>query len=101
VERYYVREVLRGNISCFYSVALCHSILFHRCFAVIRPMDAEIESLSLSHAKVPDSDIEKLIETKCKELTNDLSQQVLFKVIQRPFMSSYTFPFIKNKNLGF
>jgi hypothetical protein len=94
------------RVLCLIGTALCHAILFHRCFAVIRPMDAEIESLSLSHAKVPDPDIDKLIDIKCKELTNDLSQQK--KLLVRSsisFILSSMFPFIIHKKplktLGF
>lgn len=55
VDRFYLASLLK---------ALLHSIIFHRGFAITKPVEVTVESLDITYAKVDDPETSRLIDDR-------------------------------------
>ncbi|KAJ3217308.1 hypothetical protein HK099_005521 [Clydaea vesicula] len=60
VEQYYIRDVLR---------ALIHSIIFHRSFNELIPLEVHVDLLNVTYVKIDDPEVEKMIQEKIANFT--------------------------------
>ena len=65
LERYYLKDALKGKCHGFQTrPALLHSILFHRGLQNVRPLQVDIDPLSLSYIRIDDPSLDALLTEK-------------------------------------
>ncbi|KAI8827290.1 uncharacterized protein EV422DRAFT_563375 [Fimicolochytrium jonesii] len=58
IDRYYLGTVLK---------ALLHSVLFHRTFSSERPIDIDVDSLSVTYARLENAEADRAVEEKVRD----------------------------------